>query len=184
MAERGRAEDVFTIHGCIGDDGVTGHEGTIYWLVNTMGLDSASAIASMDKTMLDGLYKRMTKDAVEGAEAPIQNVAHRPRSGVRFMDAVNTVVVFLNMCNLPGTTLFTTSMRVPTSRRASNLAASQELPRTLASLCATVSYRCSLRRSDRRLSTYRGEGGDPIECSQASGSTCRDYCVCRRRSRR
>ena len=35
----------------------------------------------------------MTKDAVEGAEAPIQNVAHRPRSGVRFMDAVNTVVV-------------------------------------------------------------------------------------------
>ena len=93
MAERGRAEDVFTIHGCIGDDGVTGHEGNIYWLVNTMGLDSASAIASMDKTMLDGLYKRMTKDAVEGAEAPIQNVAHRPRSGVRFMDAVNTVVV-------------------------------------------------------------------------------------------
>ena len=85
MAERRRTEAVFRLYGCIGDDGVEGDTGTIYYLVTTLGLNSAKTLYGMD---IDSVFERLAKDARD-ITIPEER---RPRNTVEVMSAITTVV--------------------------------------------------------------------------------------------
>jgi hypothetical protein len=53
-----------------------------------LGLDSATELYGMDKAMIDSVYKRLVKDA-EDITIPEER---RPRSTIRVMGAITTVV--------------------------------------------------------------------------------------------
>ena len=88
MAERRRTEAIFKLYGCIGDDGVEADTGTIYYLVTTLGLNSATTLSEMNKANTDSVFKRLVKDA-ENVTIPEER---RPRSTIRVMGAITTVV--------------------------------------------------------------------------------------------
>ena len=88
MAERHRMEAIFKLYGCIGDDGVGADTGTIYYLVTTLGLNSAETLFELDKEMVAGVFKSLATDA-EDITIPEER---RPRRTIRVMGAITTVV--------------------------------------------------------------------------------------------
>ena len=87
MAETIIVQRVLKKFGCTNENGQA-HTGTIRWATITMGLNSASVFNSMGKTVLEGLFKRLSRDAVN-----VEDANNRPNDDIRTMKATSNVVL-------------------------------------------------------------------------------------------
>ena len=89
MAELVTIQNVLKRFSCTNpNDGNIAHAGTVYWITITMGLNSSSVFNSMSKTLIEGIFKQLSRDAVSDITKE-----QKPLDNVRVMKAINLIVL-------------------------------------------------------------------------------------------